>query len=369
MLAYKIVFCDNSLRDLLNFRGEVIRHFADKGCKIILVAPQTCDYLSERPNIRYVPISMNRSGKNPFADFSYFITLCRIYHSEKPDVVFHYTIKPNIYGTIAARLNGCKSIAMVPGLGYMFTGNSFGKLLGRLMYKSGLRCAHRVMLLNRSNTEKLVCERFIRPNRAILLEGGEGVDLARFPYVKNQFRSVRFLMVARILYDKGYLEYVAAAVTVKQKYPDTEFGLLGPLDETSPMAVPKAMVEKDVSDGKITYFGVTDDVPSWLSRDGVVVVCSSYHEGLNRSLMEACAMARPCITSDIPGCRETVEEGVNGYLVPMKDSRALANAMIRFIELPLEEKQAMAENSRRLAVARFDVDKVIDVYDRIIEEL
>lgn len=366
----KILFCDNSLRDLLNFRGEVIGHFARQGIDVVLVAPQTCEYQPDQANIRYIPVKMNRSGTNPFADFAYFVTLYRIYRAEKPDAVFHYTIKPNIYGTIAARINRRKSVAMVAGLGYMFTGNSIGKRLGRLLYKAGLRCAHRVLLLNSSNAEKLVGEGFIQSDRALLLHGGEGVDLTRFPYVENRFDTVRFLMVARVLYDKGYSEYVEAASVVKCKYPDVEFGLLGPLDETSPMAVPKSVVEKDVADGKISYFGVTNDVPGWLSRDGVVVVVvSSYHEGLNRSLMEACAMARPCITTDIPGCRETVNDGVNGYLVPMKDSHALAEAILRFIELPVDRKRAMAEAGRQLAVERFDVRKVLDIYDRIIEKI
>ncbi|MDO5760796.1 MAG: glycosyltransferase [Bacteroidota bacterium] len=177
------------------------------------------------------------------------------------------------------------------------------------------------------------------------------------------------MMVARVLYDKGYQEYVDAAEIVKKKYLNIDIELLGPLDETSPMGVPKSVVEQDVKANKIKYLGVTNDVPSYLRRDGVVVVVSSYHEGLNRSLMEACAMARPVITTNIAGCRETVEQGVNGYIVIPKDKQSLAEAMIRFIELPQKEKQEMAENSYRKAVRCFDVKIVLKKYDEIISEL
>ena len=365
----KILFCDNSLRELLNFRGDIVDFFARKGCDIVLVSPQTREYEPDLPNIRYISVSMDRSGTNPLAEISYFITLCRIYRTEKPDVVFHYTIKPNIYGTLAAHFSGCKSIAMVAGLGYMFTGNSISKRLGRLLYKFGLRCSQQVLLLNSANAESLVSKGFIRAERAILLAGGEGVNLTRFHYNESRFDTVRYLMVARVLYDKGYEEYVDAAALVKQKYPDIEIGLLGPLDETSPMRVPKTIVDKDVAAGKIAYFGVTDDVRSWCSRGGVVIVLPSYHEGMNRSLMEACAMGCPCITTDIPGCREIVDDGVNGYLVPKKDSASLAAAMIRFIELPLKEKEAMAAKSRKIAEERFDMNKVIETYERLISDI
>lgn len=370
MQSRKIIFCDNSLRNLLNFRGDVISHFAKQGIEIVLVAPATCQFHSSLPNIRYTPIEMSRSGTNPFADLSYSISLFRIYRTEKPDIIFHYTIKPNIYGTFAARICGCKSVSMVAGLGYVFSGNEMGKRIGRFIYKMGLRLSHYVLLLNHFNAEKLVREGFVRKGRAVLLKGGEGVNLERFPYVQKRFDTIRFLMVARLLYDKGYSEYVKAAITVKNKYPDIEFGLLGPLDEASPMAVPESVVKKDVADGKITYFGMTNDVPSWLSRDGVIVVLVSYYpEGLNRSLMEACAKGCPCITTDIPGCRETVVDGENGFLVPVKNSQALADAMIRFIGLPVEKKRAMAEKSRQIAVEKFDISKVLDVYDEIIEDL
>ncbi len=210
---------------------------------------------------------------------------------------------------------------------------------------------------------------FVLPEKMLLFKGGEGVNLKKYPYAKNEFKCpVRFLMVARVLYDKGYTEFVEAAALVKKHFPDISAELLGPMDESSPMGVPGSVVEQDVAEGKITYLGVTEDVPAYVRRDSVVVV-SSYHEGLNRSLMEACAMARPVITTDVPGCRETVEDGRNGFLVPQKDSAALADAMIRFIDLTREEKVMMAEASYEKACSCFGMEPVLKAYEAIIEEL
>ena len=178
-----------------------------------------------------------------------------------------------------------------------------------------------------------------------------------------------FLMVARVLYDKGYQEYVDAAAIVKQKYPNVSIELLGATDFSSPMGVPKSVLEKDIADGKITYLGVTNDVPSYLKRKNVIIVLSSYHEGMSRSLMEALAMSKPIITTNIPGCKEMVDEGVNGFLVPVKNASALANAMIKYIELSDEEKEKMKHASYQKAVKQFDVKHVLEQYDKIIDEI
>ncbi len=178
-----------------------------------------------------------------------------------------------------------------------------------------------------------------------------------------------FLMVARVLYDKGYQEYVDAASIIRQKYPNVSIELLGATDFSSPMGVPKTVLEKDVADGKLNYLGVTNDVPSYLKRKKVVVVVSSYHEGMNRALMEALAMGKPIITTNIPGCKEMVDEGVNGFLVPPKDSISLAQAMEKYINLSDEEKDKMKRASYQKAVEQFDVKHVLKRYDEIIEEM
>ncbi len=369
----KILFCDNALTSLLNFRSDVISYFLESGCEVVLVAPKI---EKNRQMEKIVPagckvytIEMEPASVNPLKDIAYFGRLLKIYRRESPDIVFHYTIKPNIYGTFAARLCRFKTVAMVAGLGYVFTGNSLLNKISCLLYKSMLLLSHKVISLNRRNYKLLLDRKFAKKKQMILFDGGEGVNLEQYSYKKSKFDSVTFLMVARILYDKGYNEYVEAARIVKNKYPDTKFKLLGPLDVVSPMGVPEEVVNKDVANGLIEYMGITNNVQAIMEHPNVVSVLPSYHEGLSRSLMEACAMGKPIITTNIPGCRETVDNEVNGFLVAVKKADSLAEAMIRFIELPKEKKLAMSKASHKKALKEFDVNNVLTQYRDIVDEL
>lgn len=369
----KILFCDNALASLINFRSDVISYFLESGSEVVLVAPKIERNKQMEKIIpdgcKVYTVEMDPVGINPLKDIAYFARLLKIYRRESPDIVFHYTIKPNIYGTFAARLCGLKTVAMVAGLGYVFTGNSFLNKISCLLYKSMLLISHKVISLNRRNYKLLLDRKFARKRQMILFDGGEGVNLENYSYKKSKFDSVTFLMVARILYDKGYVEYVEAARIVKNKYPDTKFKLLGPLDVVSPMGVPQDVINRDVEAGLIEYMGITNDVQSIMSHPNVVSVLPSYHEGMSRSLMEACAMGKPIITTNIPGCRETVDHEVNGFLVAVKQAESLAEAMIKFIELPQEKKLAMSEASHRKALKKFDVNNVLTQYQDIVNEL
>ena len=369
----KILFCDNALTSLVNFRSDVISYFLNAGCEVILVAPRIEKNKQMEKVIPYgcklYTIAMEPVCLNPLKDIAYLLRLLKIYRSELPDIVFHYTIKPNIYGTFAARLCRLKTVAMVAGLGYIFTGNGVLNKICCFLYKSMLTLSHKVISLNRRNYKLLLDRNFAKKQQMILFDGGEGVNLEQYSYKKSKFDSVVFLMVARILYDKGYDEYVKAARIVKKKYPDVKFKLLGPLDVVSPMGVPKEVVNNDVANGIIEYMGITNDVQAIMEHPNVVSVLPSYHEGLSRSLMEACAMGKPIITTDVPGCRETVDDEVNGFLVAVKEADSLAEAMIRFIELPKEKKMAMSEASYKKALKEFDVNNVLIKYQSIVNEL
>ena len=181
MARRKILFCDNSLRELLNFRKEIICHYASNGYNLVLVAPQNMEiYQWELPNIRFVPIIMNRSGTNPIEDLKYFFRLKRIYAKEKPDYIFHYTIKPNIYGTFAARSCGIRSSAMIAGLGYVFSRKNIPNWIARYLYKTALRYSEYVLVLNKSNRDFLIDKKIASREKIILLSGGEGVNLNHF---------------------------------------------------------------------------------------------------------------------------------------------------------------------------------------------
>lgn len=370
----KIVLCDNGLPGLVRFRYDVISHFVKQGHDVLLIYPlctESAEWLEQLPDgVRKHAVDYNPSSTSPVNDLKLFWKLFRLYISEKPNLCIHYTIKPNIYGTLAAKLCRIKNIALVAGLGYMFQGDSVVKRVGRLLYKIGLRNADHVVTLNKVIRDLLVNKRFVDGSRLSLFECGEGVNLERYPlFVQKYEAPVRFLTVARVFYDKGYEEYSAASEIVHQKYPDVVFEWLGDYDELSPMTVSRTKLETDIAEGRISYLGTTDDVLQYLHRDGVCICLPSYHEGLSKSLMEACAIGLPIIASDIPGCRETVDEGINGYLVPPRDPNALAEAICRFIELSQEEKKEMACASYKKAKDVFDVTKVLEKYDKIIDSL
>ena len=175
----KILFCDNSLRDLLNFRGDVINSYADEGCDVILVAPKTCEYEGTK-NIRYIPIEMSRSGMNPCRELVYMWNLFQIYRKERPDYIFHYTIKPNIYGSLVACLCNIPSTAMIAGLGYVFNNKGIGNAIARWLYRFAMRFPQYILVLNRYNRDVVIEKRIAKPNQVLLLEGGEGINLAYF---------------------------------------------------------------------------------------------------------------------------------------------------------------------------------------------
>ena len=316
----KILFVNNTLWSLLNFRGHVITSLVADGYEVVIATPPAgTDELEVKlpDGVRFVPVSLDRCGHNPLSDIAYALSLYRVYRRERPDYIFHYTI---------------------------------------------------LLVLNKMNYDYALRHRFTTPARLILLEGGEGIDLNQYPYGDTTPAPTTFLMVARVLKDKGYDEFVQAAKIVKQAVPDARFQLLGPVDTSNPAHVTPEELHRDIDAGYIEYLGTTNDVQSVVRRPGVVVVLPSYHEGMSRSLMEACAMGRPIITTDIPGCRETVDEGRSGFLVPVKDSRALADAMLRYIRLDDATKQSFCAAARERAERIFDVSIVIKAYKKILQK-
>lgn len=368
----KILFNNNNLFGFAVFRADVIQHYIDCGFEVVLVAPgnnqETIKSIPEKTRI--IRITANRTSTGIVDNISYFKQLYKIFKIEKPDYIFNYTIKPNIYGAIAARLQGIPNTCMLAGLGYTFTHNDFKSIIARVLYRISLKCTQHVLLLNESNYNTVINKRLISKDRIIWLEGGEGVNHQAYPFYDNTSCNVSFVFIARLIPEKGYRIFTKAACIVKNKHnKNVHFLVIGDFDEDYPNSITREEVDRDVANGYIEYLGTFSNMLEVYSRPGTVITIPSYYsEGLNRSLMEACSCGKPIITTNIYGCRETVIDGVNGYLVEPQDVNSLVDAITRYLELNDEQRQQMSLESRKLAESRFDISKVIAVYDDIIAQ-
>lgn len=367
----KILFNNNVLSGLLTFREDVIKHFIDQGHEVVLVTPYTDDerLLKRIPSkAKHLQIDMARDSMNPIHDLKYLFRLLKIFRKEKPDYVFNYTIKPNIYGSLACKLTGVSSTAMLAGLGYTFSHKGIAAKVGRTLYRFALKFPQHVLFLNRNNVEVAKHIHLCKTDKIIWLEGGEGVNLNKYGFHDNSSHEIKFLFIARLIREKGYYEFVSASQEIKKQYPDVHFLVAGGLSLTSPGHVTKQELENDIQNGAIEYLGNVNDMPALYKQPGICVVIPSYYsEGLNRSLMEACSAGKPIITTDMPGCIETVVDGKNGYLVRPKDLKSLTNAINKYLTLSEDERKSMSLASRKMAEDKFDVEKVIAIYDSIIE--
>lgn len=367
----KILFCNNLLGGLLLFRKNVIDHFIGKGYEVVLVAIKG-DAAS--PNVetlgngvRVYSIDVSRTSTNPFNDLQFFFQLFKILRSEKPSYVFNYTIKPNIYGAMACKLLGIPCTDMMAGLGYTFTNNSLSSRIARMLYKIGLYCSQHLFLLNEENVKEVSRLRLCNEKKIIWLKGGEGVDVNHYRYFDNSSEEICFLFIGRLIEEKGYREFVKAAKMVLQKYPNVQFHIVGEYDLSYPKAVSKEEVTADTKEANIDYLGVYKDMMELYKQPGYVVCIPSYYsEGLNRSLMEGCAVGKPIITTNHPGCREMVVDGENGFVVETRNVEALVRAMEKYILLSEEDKRKMSQRSRSLAEQNFDVRDVIAQYEKLV---
>src|SRR5262245_38869151 len=322
----KIILVSRCAWTLYNFRAGLLRALKNKGHKVIgggAGGDGFEKYIVDL-GVPFVSLPVDKRGINLLADLRLFWTLYRWYRCERPAVVHHFTIKPVIYGSIAARLAGVPRIVnTVTGLGYVFIedGVTWLRYLVKWLYSIALACAHFTFFQNRDDLTYFAAHGLIRREKAGLLPGS-GVDCSFFTPAVTGFRSpdapVTFLLVARLLRVKGVEEFVEAARLVKQEIPTSRFQLLGPRDERNPTVVSVHQLENWQEEGIITWLGEKSDVRPVMAQADVIVLPSYYREGTPRALLEAAAMAKPIITTENVGCREVVDDGVNGLLVPVK---------------------------------------------------
>ena len=356
----KIIVISPKNRTTYNFRGNLIRDIIARGHEVVVIGPDR-DNLDkiQALGVKFVEIPMRKNGMNPLADIQYAKKLYKLFKVEQPDVTFGYTVKPVIYGAIAAKLAGVKhKVSMVTGLGYVFTSNSLKAKLLRvivsLLYRIGFLCADTVVFQNNDDQNQLLRAGLLKAEKCETVNGS-GVDMDIFQKADFPVQTT-FFMLSRLLKSKGVAEYLAACEKVKQQYPDVHFALLGKYEYEMQDAVEQETVERLIREGIIDRYEETNDVRPYYKACSVYVL-PSYREGTPRTVLEAMAMGRPIITTDAPGCRETVIDGENGFLVPVKDVDTLAEKMVYFIEHPKAIFE-MGQNSIEYCKDKFEVIKV-----------
>ena len=358
----KIMLSSNSAWNLANFRKPVIEALVAAGYDVVAVAPADgSERQLEAMGARFRPVRMRGAGTSLIEDSRLLRDYIRLLRDERPAMFFGFTAKPNIYGSLAARLTNVPIAATISGLGSAFLkGGLLGELLLRL-YRVALGRAQAIFFQNIADRELFIARRIAQPGQARLV-AGSGIDLGRFapvPMAKND--NFRFLLIGRLLFDKGIAEYVAAARLVRAKHPQARFQLLGGSADDNPSAVPPSELERWGDEKIVELLGMHDDVRPFIAAADCIVL-PSYREGLPRSLLEGAAMARPLIASDVPGCREVVDHGVNGLLCDVRSPASLVAAMEQMLEMTTQARAAMGAAGRRKVEAEFDQRLVAAAY-------
>lgn len=359
----RIIIATNTAWNLINFRSGLIRALVSQGHEVIAVAP--IDKYARKLTAlgcRYLPLPMDNNGTHPGRDLLLLWRYYRLMGSLRPNVFLGYTIKPNIYGSLASRLAGVATINNIAGLGIVFNNEGPLNQLVRKLYRIALARSHKVFFQNDEDKQFFVSNRLVSQAIADRLPGS-GIDLKRFtPSPMPERPVVRFLLIARMLWDKGVGEYVKAARMLKRRGVDAECCLLGFLDVQNPAAISKQQMDDWVQEGVIRYLGMSDDVREEIAQTHCIVLPSFYREGTPRTLLEAAAMARPIVTTDSVGCRNVVDDGVNGFLCQPKNPSDLAAKMALIVTMSSAERTSMGLRGREKVEREFDEQIVIRKY-------
>ncbi|USE83191.1 glycosyltransferase family 4 protein [Acinetobacter tibetensis] len=364
-----IVFIGTIASSIYDFRADLIRSLLKQGHRIYAFTSQyTVEDINKIEQLGAIPVTytLNRGGLNPLADIVATYQLLKKIKHINPDVVFSYFAKPVIFGTLAAKLAKVpRVIGMLEGLGYTFTEQPEGlshktkfiRYIQVFLYKMALPMLDQLIFLNPDDPKDLLETYSIKVKKVVIL-GGIGLNLQEYPYqpVDDISLPIKFLFIGRLLKEKGIHEFVQAAKLVKKQYPKTQFTILGQIDTFNIGALQQAELDDLIASCVVEYRGQVNNVKDWITNSHVFVL-PSYREGVPRSTQEAMAIGRAIITTDVPGCRETVIQNRNGFIIPRWDSKTLAEYMIYFIENP-KQIRFMGDESHKIAIDKFDVEKV-----------
>lgn len=369
MIYKNIILVANSAFTILNFRSELIKKLINKGFTVYVITPRECSLLNGKDvesefnnlQVKFIPISLDRKSINPLKNFYIFINLFKAYIKIKPGYVLNYTIKLNVFSSVAAYLAGVPHVfSNITGVGYALSSNSFyGSLIRKivfLLYRISLNLNSLVFFQNTDDKQLFLKNKLVYDSKCVVINGS-GVDTSYFIRNNELPTSPSFIFVGRLLRDKGIYEFIEAAKLIKHNYPDVKFSILGHLDD-NPESLSKYELDKLVSENVVDYLGSVSCVKSVLGEYQVLVL-PSYREGTPRVVLEAMSMSMPIITTDVPGCRQTIVDGYNGFLVQAKDHIDLSNKMELYLFDPyLAKSQGL--NSRKIAIERYDVNLIVN---------
>lgn len=367
----KFVMVGTTAACFYGFRSDLIKELVRKNIKVYaFTIDHQVSELEKIEKLGAIPVvySLNRGSLNPLSDLYATYKLSKQIKELKPDLVFSYFTKPVIYGSLAAKLSKVKKItAMLEGLGSPFTVHPHGqslkiKLIRFIqvsLYRIVFPFIDKIVFLNKDDPVDLIENNKIKHKaNSLVVLGPIGLNLRDYSYTPwNISNEISFIFIARLLAEKGIFEYVEAAKIVKKKYPHIIFRVIGGLDLENPYGLTRNQLDELIESNTIEYSGFVTNVDDYIKKSAVFVLPSYYREGVPRSTQEAMAIGRPVITTDVPGCRDTVIDGVNGFLVPKWNPQALAEKMIYFIEHP-EQVRMMGDQSHKIAIEKFDAEKV-----------
>lgn len=354
----KFILISPKNRSAYNFRGDLIKDIQAQGYDVVVTGPNKdgVDKI-EALGAKFVEVPVNKNGINPFADIAYCLKLRKIFKREKVDAIMGYTIKPVIYGSLAGWLAGVKNrSAMITGAGYLFASKTLKariiKRISFVLYKVGLGAAHNVIFQNIDDLNEFVDNNLVKKEKCYVVNGS-GVNMEK--YKPSPYPEIpSFFFLGRLVNAKGGLDFVKAAKIVKNKYPNARFMVLGKLEKNLPDAISEEDFMPYVNDGTVELFPETDNVSQYYAKTSVFVLPTAYREGTPRVILEALASARAIITTNTPGCKETVSDGVNGFFVPIHAPKALAEKIIYFIENP-SEIERMGRASLDLCKCKYEI--------------
>ena len=368
-----IAFVSNTSWGIFRFRHQLIRSLVREGFHITVIAPedQHTDQIKNIDGVAFLPLKkLKATSLSILDDAAFYREIKNIYADLRPSLVFHYTIKPNIYGNLAASALDIPAISVITGLGYAFMNRSPVKIAAGFLYRLALSKSRETWFLNPDDRDYFVSRKLVPAGKTSILHG-EGIDTNYYSTASKDTDKQSsskpgspgpvFLLMARLIREKGIMEYVDAARRIRVENPHAEFRILGRLNEKSPSAISKDQLHDWEQESIIRYLGSAEDVRPYIAEADCIVL-PSWREGLPLSILEAGAMGKPVITTNTAGCRDVVTDGLNGFLCAPRDAASLEHAICRFIGLTVNQRMVMGEAARKNVVDHFGMENIIRFY-------